>query len=723
MRPLALLTLLSACAPTEDGGVHRLVAAQPDAAMLQADARVGPGPDARPPPPPLDAALDGPPPVDAQVLIDAPPGAPPAVAVRIAPLDIWAQPLRAGELEVLDEAGDPQAPLADGAYRFEAGLYRIRLTAEHHWPLEVRLSVGSEARIEDARVEREGDRGGVSVLRNETSLNLYLGLRHRWFAATGRPPRAGSQARLLMDGEESWNAVHQAIQDATDSIHIATWWWQSDFELIRPLEFLEPEARRQNTMMALLEASPATKRVLVFQNALFSLLNIDDPLEAHGAANDDFEFMGQSNPTVGDFWWEIDAFHFAERVARAQGLRLGSFDVEGELQPEVPARRVDLELSPAGIEPSLGSYHQKFMVADGREAFVGGMNVKSTDWDTNEHLHFEARRMVFGSSAEARRAVAAEEEDPDKGPRKDYMIGLRGPVVQDVEETFATRWRHLREEGAPNWDRSSDFAIARGSAERPDGVTAQLVNTMPEPFAEYAIVESHLNAARTAVDYILVEDQYWRAPEFVDAVMLRMTEVDTLRLIVVTKPISEWTDPGCYWTHEGHARLRRAFPDRYRTYQLRTFADYESWGFDERAGAFTNMDVHSKLMVVDDVFLSVGSCNKNSRGYTYEGETNVNVVDRAWSEAARERVVANYFGEEIEALPVDWIGRFEELALHNEAVYDRWDAEGFDLDLDGAPLPAAFAPIGFAYPLDFAEPSDCLIEPIGQDIARPWQAP
>lgn len=662
------------------------------------------------PPDEEDAAPPDPP--------DMAPDDPPRVRLQVHALDIWAQRLVDYDLVLLDGDGD-RVGGAEAGVRLAPGDYTIRLAAPDHDRMEVLLTAPDSDDAEAVSIERSDAPEGVTVWRRGDRIDLYLGLRHQWFAASGRPARHGNRVDFLIDGEDAWQAIYDAIRAARESIHAATWWWQSDFELIRPAQHLDPEQRRPNTIMALLEASRARKRVTVYSQALFDFLNTDRPLEDHGAQNDDFEYMGQGNPTSGRFRWSIPDFEFGARVAAAEGLNPDALDLEDHVRSTIDARVVDLELTPLGFDPAIGSYHQKFFVIDGTHAFVGGMNVKSTDWDTAEHNVFEPRRMEFGSSAARRSEVAMREREPDLGPRKDFVVGVEGPSVQDVQHTFAVRWRLLLDQAAPNAEYSTDFEVDRDQPVYPDGVQAQLVNTMPEPFYEYSIYESHVNAIRNAERYILIEDQYWRAPFLTDHILARMAEEPDLQLIVVTKPVSEWTDPGCYWTHTVHQRLQSRFRDRYHSYRMRAFDYVETWGFDETESRFKDMDIHSKLMIVDDVFLSVGSCNKNSRGYSYEGEMNMNVVDPAWVTDARQRVVANYLGVSVANLPADWLGAMETQALTNDVVWQNWEDEGHDISLDGAPLPRAYSPSGFMYPLEFATPEDCLIEAIGPDIAHP----
>jgi len=186
-----------------------------------------------------------------------------------------------------------------------------------------------------------------------------------------------------------------------------------------------------------------------------------------------------------------------------------------------------------------------------------------------------------------------------------------------------------------------------------------------------------------------------------------------------TKPISELTDPGCEWTARAHQELSTRFPTRYSVYTLRAW-DYvlDTFLVDELQERFTDMDIHSKLLVVDDVFLSVGSCNKNNRGIVYEGELNVTVFDRAWVTGERRRILGLILqpGTSVSDVPGEWIDQLAEAACWNQYVWDNWDAEGGDIVYTGGPPSMDYTPEGFLYPLDFDIPSECLIEGVGPDM-------
>ena len=563
---------------------------------------------------------------------------------------------------------------------------------------------------------------------------VWVGLAHRWFASSGRPARRGNDVTLLMDGEDAWDAVHEALVGAESLVTGTSWWWQSDFELVRGVDHrtLDASARWRNTVLGVLEDLAGVDRKImvgqfVSQDGLFSNVTIDAALRRKGEAwGDDFEYMGQANPSTGRFTVtpaEVDYRERIDAMLAALGAVAGLFDgaaAEPFSEPiTVDTTRVPLGLSYVDIP--LASWHQKFWTIDQNVAFIGGMNAKANDWDTSRHEVFDARRMPFGADVEDRLAVALKEDEPDFPPRKDWMVRLEGPIVADAVEVFARRWEFQLGARAEYADRSTPMPAAHPPDPIPGGLQAQVVATMPAPFDEYAILETLLRAVSQARQIIYIEDQYFRAPILYDAIVRRMTDVPALRLVVVTNAVSEWTDPGCYQTAIAYQMFRALFPDRFRSYRLRAF-DYVrtdcTFCMDETEAHFVDFDLHSKLVLIDDEFLAVGSCNSNNRGLLYEGELSVAVHDRSWVMAQRVRIFENLLGPGY-AGDMGIAGILEALderAWGNQSAYQAWDREGMDLDLDGEAVPGAMLPSGFVYPLAFDPPDACAIEGIGADV-------
>jgi len=293
--------------------------------------------------------------------------------------------------------------------------------------------------------------------------------------------------------------------------------------------------------------------------------------------------------------------------------------------------------------------------------------------------------------------------------------------LADAVDVFDRRWRYQIDEQVEYAELATPIDRVPTTASFADGRQAQIVATMPEPFDENAILETLLRAVSQGKRLIYIEDQYFRAPILYDRIVQRMTEVPDLELVVVTNGVSEWTDPGCYQTAIAHQRFKALFPDRYRVYRLRAF-DYVrtdcTFCWDETEAHFVDFDMHSKIVIIDDEYLEVGSCNQNNRGHLYEGELAAVVHERTWVIAQRKRIFENVLGPGYQGdMPLeDVIAAFDERARVNAIAYQRWDDEGMDLDLDGDAVPSEMLPSGFIYPLSFDVPDECFLEGVGPDL-------
>lgn len=536
---------------------------------------------------------------------------------------------------------------------------------------------------------------------------VYVGLDHRWFAATGRAPTL-NRVDLAMDGEEQWEGVSADLEETTGRVSWATWWWQSDFELLRPegVYSMSDATRWSHTSMGHLQALPGTEqRILINrfwdENSDWAkYLNTDSWLrDAAEARGDDLEVMLQGNPTevpiTGEYAGTAADYDFGSRVL--ENPRYAGRAIEAAMLPV-----------PVALSVQVASYHQKFVVMDGLVAWVSGMNVKSTDWDTHDHLVYEPRRMNYDATTAEREAVEAKEEKPDLGPRKDYGIRVEGPAARDVEEVFWERWETALDGHDMYSENASPFELDEAGPEPADGVPTQVVVTLPEPWAEMSIQESHAKAILEATEYIYIEDQYFRAPLMNEHLIQAMDDNPDLRLIVVTKDVSDY-DGGAKYTYLSDATLRQRYPDRYLLLQLKTADLYLDEGvlWDDIEVVVDDMDTHSKIRIIDDVYLSVGSCNFNNRGYKYEGEMNVSVYDEETSTTARRRVFENLVGPEWDHLLTDdAINNFDVLAMvaeDNTDILDWWEDHADDLSLASAAAQwEVYRPSGFVYPLEIS---------------------
>ncbi len=435
---------------------------------------------------------------------------------------------------------------------------------------------------------------------------VRITLDYLWFTHIGYPPTLGNRVELLVDGEDGWGATARDVSAASQSVHVATWTYQPSTELTRPEPFAEPEERAPHTVHALLQslAADGVKVRLLPWNAPLSVLPIFGPggvrqhrktRRAGRQAEDNFEVMEQANPTEVTILPDGDSNILNKLI--------------GDFQ--------------------LGSYHQKTVVVDGKVGYCGGMNLKEGDWDTRRHQLFDARRCKFERDGERRRRVEARERQPDNPPRHDYVARVEGPAVQHLEQNFQERWQYLIDEEVKWSENATPMADPPIPEGFDDGCPVQVVRTMPEPFDERGILDLHLRALEAARRLIYIEDQYFRSTYISDAVAAAVRRWPDLHVVVVT--IQSQADNVLFggWSREAFERIERRKPGL-ELYTLKVSAENHRGDRD-----LEEVFNHAKLMIVDDLFLTVGSANINDRSFEYEAEINLAVADPERAKAAR----------------------------------------------------------------------------------------
>jgi phospholipase D1/2 len=267
-----------------------------------------------------------------------------------------------------------------------------------------------------------------------------------------------------------------------------------------------------------------------------------------------------------------------------------------------PHRRVHLRYD--DTHPLAGSHHQKLVVIDDRLAFVGGLDLTARRWDTTGHRPDDPRRTVNGKPYP---------------PFHDVMIAVDGEAAAALADIARKRWRHATGEDIAPVERAGD--------PWPESLRADLVDadagiacTAPAMKGEQGVrdVERlYLDMIARAQRTIYIENQYFTAHKIGEALAARLAEPDGPEIVVVTRLLSHG------WLEEMtmqvlRTRLIQALRevDRYGRFHV-YFPDID--GLAEG----TCIDVHSKLMVVDDEWLRVGSANLSNRSMGLDTECDV----------------------------------------------------------------------------------------------------
>ena len=526
-----------------------------------------------------------------------------------------------------------------------------------------------------------------------------------WFVCDTQYHPVPARYQPLVNGEETFRAVHLAIAAARKSIDIICWGFQPSMYFIRDGsapsigELLLAKAREGVQVRVLGWEMPLNSAGVVGEANLPGkgpLRLRDRALQSSTQAQYDFDRQWFATCQVADSQaagradsgrplFVSRGFSWRERAEVAHQVKYHSLD------PHISARtRHILRVS--------ATHHQKsvlvdYTLADSAVGFVMGHNMLDEYWDTDAHS-----------------ALNRSEPDkpaPNRGPRgmqprQDISSQVSGPILEHLHHNFASAWR--KETGEDLMASRQAMAVAEGLSIHTGSGTpmlCQLLRTQAQE-GRREIEKMHLQAVNNATQFIYIENQYFRWPPLAEAIKKAALDQTregrdpgqhgALHLFVITNASEDGVGAGTVNTQRmieslgrtetipGVTKLRRIEqvkkdapprpqPDGANDYRGRR--ELEKWqaALDEQireihettlkpedipglkvhlcslvakdspAGQpWTPVYIHSKLMIVNDVFTTHGSANINTRSMQVDTELNIAYEWVSVTQALRRRL-------------------------------------------------------------------------------------
>lgn len=393
-----------------------------------------------------------------------------------------------------------------------------------------------------------------------------------------------ARATVLIDAASYFQAVWQAAQQARDSILILCWDIDSGVCLVRDGADHPWPVQLRDFLNALVSARPELRiHILAWDFAMIYALERE--------ALQTYKFQWQTHPSL-QFW--MDDQH-----------------------------------------PIGASHHQKIVVIDDTLAFVGGLDLTRSRWDTPEHRTDDPRRVENG------RPYA---------PFHDLQMMVNGEVAAALGDLVRRRWwRATGQRLAPplwrkRWRADSDVWPSGFKADF-EGVDVAIARTEPalaEAKGIHEIESLFLTVIAAAQRFIYIENQYLTSAAIGAAFARRLQERDGPEIIaVLPKETGGWLEQATMDVLR--ARLLKSLRAADRYGRLRLY-------YPALPGCDSGCMVHGKLLIVDDELLTIGSANLSNRSMGFDTECNLvleagSKVDvRNAIAAVRRRLLAEHLG-------------------------------------------------------------------------------
>jgi phosphatidylserine/phosphatidylglycerophosphate/cardiolipin synthase-like enzyme/membrane protein DedA with SNARE-associated domain len=297
-----------------------------------------------------------------------------------------------------------------------------------------------------------------------------------------------------------------------------------------------------------------------------------------------------------------------------------------------------------GAHPFGASQHQKIVVVDDAVAFVGGIDLAKNRWDTPEHLAHDPRRVT-----------------PDGvhyAPFHDVQVMLDGEAAAALGDLARERWRRatghrLRPLRKPKGESNREsWGDPWPSDIKPDLDEVEVAIARTEPahngYPEVCEVEHlHLDAIAAARHWIYIENQYLTSHVIGEALSARLQELRGLEVVVAVPQKNEgWLEENTMGVLRARLLRRLHGADRYG--RLRVYCPIVPDLAESKC-----VNLHSKVLIIDDTLVRVGSSNMSNRSMGFDTECDV-AIEAAGEERIAARIADvrhRLLGEHLDVLP------------------------------------------------------------------------
>jgi phosphatidylserine/phosphatidylglycerophosphate/cardiolipin synthase-like enzyme len=438
-----------------------------------------------------------------------------------------------------------------------------------------------------------------------------------WWATGDTPVRRQSRVTYFADGHTVLLEMCQHFFKAKQAIYLANWGMEPDMFLARGSDS-KPDDNDASTRTAFIEE-----------------------LRAAGLQEADIAFWLNHDLSVKEVLGYMVHKGIEVKVLLWKARKaLAVYDPQAAYE-KLSAVGVTCILDESAnglLHHPIESLHQKVTVVDHAYAFVGGIDPlieKEQDfdrWDTSEHVFANPLRRT--------------QKGTIPHPWHDTHALIEGLAVADVELNFRQRWNDV----VKHQHLDAQLHIPEHPLPEPveSDSMVQIARTVPKhtySFSKDAILgitQLYGNAFKQAQHVIYLENQYFwlRAYYGIDISVvgrdseemkhhIRQIIAAIQRGATMSIVLPDHPNVGRAFSDAVLTSIREALPEETKAGRVQAFTLAAShYQQSDGLSHYRPIYVHSKVAIIDDVWMTVGSGNLNNRGMHDDTELNVATLDK-----------------------------------------------------------------------------------------------
>lgn len=285
------------------------------------------------------------------------------------------------------------------------------------------------------------------------------------------------------------------------------------------------------------------------------------------------------------------------------------------------------------------SHHEKICIFDGDVALCGGIDLCDARWDTPDHFYFDSRRSL-------------EKKEEQFGPYHDVAVQVQGPAVSQIQAHVRRRWAAISSRPFPREvDQTPDFSPGfNHDLEKRVYLSRTIADTTGRSPVVREVEFLFRDLIASAQSRIIIEGQYYWSKVIHDLLVTKIHQMrgkpfELILILANLKVIKSFSRHMVSYEYRLLEELCRAA--EYSNIKLRLGSPYVYPPVSRPHLPPKPVYIHSKVLVIDDRFMGIGSANFATRALRIDTEMHLtleakSLADRLHIEQFAQRILDHW---------------------------------------------------------------------------------